>query len=122
VGVEDGGPGLPLTHWNTSGGDLRVGHFVGLHALQAMPLVGWLLRRRRARRLGDGHRTALTWIAGLAYLGLTVLLLWQALRGQPLLAPDATTLAALGALLGGAALAVAAVLAHGRGRAALAVS
>jgi hypothetical protein len=114
VGVEDGGPGLPVTGWSTTGGDLRVGHFVGLHALQAMPLVGWLLRRRRARRLGVGRRTALTWIAGLAYLGLIVLLLWQALRGQPLLAPDAATLAALGALLCAAALAVLAVLAYAR--------
>ncbi|MFL5806628.1 MAG: hypothetical protein ACJ8CR_33490 [Roseiflexaceae bacterium] len=117
VGVADGGPGLPVTGWSTIGGDLRVGHFAGLHALQAMPLVGWLLRRRRARRLGDGHRTALTWIAGLGYLGLILLLIWQALRGQPLLAPDATTLAALGALFGAAALAALAVLAHARGRA-----
>jgi hypothetical protein len=117
VGVADGGPGLPVTGWSTTGGDLRVGHFAGLHALQAMPLIGWLLRRRRARRLGNGHRTALTWIAGLAYLGLILLLIWQALRGQPLLAPDAATLAALGALFGAAALAVLGVLAHARGRA-----
>src|SRR5262249_28298733 len=114
VGVADGGPGLPLTGWSTSSGDLRVGHFVGLHALQAMPLIGWLLGRRRVRRLGNGRRTALTWIAGLPYLGLMLLLLWQALRGQPLLAPDAATLAALGALLGATALAVLAVLAHAR--------
>ena len=114
VGVEDGGPGLPVTGWSTTGGDLRVGHFVGLHALQAMPLVGWLLGRRHTRRLKDSHRTALTWIAGLAYLGLFLLLIWQALRGQPLLAPDLTTLAALGALLGTTGLAGLAVLAHAR--------
>jgi hypothetical protein len=117
VGVADGGPGLPVTGWSTTGGDLRVGHFVGLHALQAMPLVGWLLRRRRARRMGDGHRLALTWTAGLAYLGLILLLIWQALRGQPLLAPDTATLTALGALFGAVALAAIAVLAHARGRA-----
>jgi hypothetical protein len=114
VGVEDGGPGLPVTGWSTAGGDLRVGHFVGLHALQAMPLVGWLLTRRRARRLGAGHRTALVWIAGLAYLGLMLLLIWQALRGQPLIAPDAATLSALGGLAGATGLAVAGVVAHAR--------
>jgi hypothetical protein len=116
VGVEDGGPGLPITGWSTTGGDLRVGHFVGLHALQAMPLVGWLLTRRRARRLGPGQRTALVWTAGLAYLGLMLLLIWQALRGQPLIAPDVTTLTALGGLAGAAVLAVAVILALGRRR------
>ncbi|HET9224050.1 MAG TPA: hypothetical protein VFO07_16170 [Roseiflexaceae bacterium] len=110
VGVEDGGPGLPVTGWSTTGGDLRVAHFVGLHALQALPLVGWLLTLRRARRLGRGQRIALVWIAGIAYLGLMLLLIWQALRGQPLVAPDATTLAALGGLAGATALAVAGVL------------
>ena len=114
VGVEDGGAGLPITGWSTTGGDLRVAHFVGLHALQVMPLVGWLLTRRRARGLGGDQRTALVWIAGLAYLGLMLLLIWQALRGQPLIAPDATTLAALGGLAGATALAVAGVLTFNR--------
>jgi hypothetical protein len=116
VGVADGGPGLPVTGWSTVGGDLRVGHFVGLHALQALPIVGWLLGRRRARRLGNRRRVALVWIAGLGYLGLTGLLLWQALRGQPLIAPDATTLEALALLIGAVALAAGAIVASARGR------
>jgi hypothetical protein len=116
VGVEDGGPSLPITGWSTTGGDLRVGHFVGLHALQAMPLVGWLLTRRRARRLSAGKRTALVWTAGLAYLGLMLLLIWQALRGQPLIAPDMTTFTALGGLVGATVLAVAGILVYGRQR------
>jgi hypothetical protein len=114
VGVADGGPGLPLVGWSTVRGDLRVAHFVGLHALQALPLLGWLLALPWARRLGIGHRLALVWTAGLSYLGLIGLLTWQALRGQPLIAPDMLTLAALGALLGAAALATAAILAHAR--------
>ncbi|HEX5689653.1 MAG TPA: hypothetical protein VFX76_06615 [Roseiflexaceae bacterium] len=114
VGVPDDGPGMPITGWSTTGGDLRIGHFAGLHALQALPLVGWLLGRRRARRLGNGHRVALVLVAGLAYLGLTVLLLWQALRGQPLLAPDATTLLALGGLLGITTISGAGIIAHGK--------
>jgi len=114
VGVPDGGSGLPLVGWSTTGGDLRVAHFVGLHALQMLPLAGWLLSRSRARRLGARHRLALVWTAGLSYLGLIALLTWQALRSQPLIAPDAATLAALGALLGGAALATVAILAHAR--------
>ncbi|HJZ47033.1 MAG TPA: hypothetical protein VKE41_07695 [Roseiflexaceae bacterium] len=113
VGVEDGGPGLPITGWSTIGGDLRIGHFIGLHALQALPIVGWLLTHRRTRKLGNGHRVALVWTTGLSYLGLIALLIWQALRGQPLLAPDAATLAALAALAGTTALVAGAVIVHG---------
>jgi hypothetical protein len=117
VGVADGGPGMPVTGWNTTGGDLRIGHFVGLHALQALPLIGWLLTRRRAtRRLSPRQRAALAWIAGLSYLGLMGLVTWQALRGQPLLAPDTATLLAAGTWLGTTALAVAAVFSRARYR------
>jgi hypothetical protein len=43
-------------------------------------------------------------------LGLTLLLAWQALRGQSLIAPDGRTLAAFGALLALVAAAMAAAL------------
>lgn len=114
VGVADGGAGLPLVGWSTTGGDLRVAHFVGLHALQLLPLAGWLLSRPRMRRLGERQRLALVWAAGLSYLGLIALLTWQALRGQPLIAPDIATLAALAALLGATALATGAILMRAR--------
>jgi len=97
VGVADGGPGLPVTHWSTEGGDLRVPHFFGLHGLQVLPLVGlWLARRRRR----TGRATAAPMVAiGLAYVGLTAVTLIQALRAQPLLAPDGATLAMAAAAL-----------------------
>ena len=53
-------------------------------------------------------------VAGAAYGALTMMLTWQALRGQPLLQPDAVTLAALAALLLATGAAAAAVLARGR--------
>ncbi|WP_412745667.1 hypothetical protein [Krasilnikovia sp. MM14-A1004] len=113
VGVPDGGPGLPLVGWSTVGGDLRIGHFVGLHALQAMPLLALLLSRF-AGRLDEAVRARLMLVAGAAYGGLTVLLTWQALRGQPLLRPDALTLAAIGALAASTVGAMVAVLRRNR--------
>ena len=97
VGTPDGGPGLPVVGWSTVGGDLRIGHFVGLHALQALPLLALLLTRY-GRRLAERTRVGLLRVAGAGYAALTVLLTWQALRGQPLLRPDALTLAAAAAL------------------------
>ncbi|SBT40968.1 hypothetical protein [Micromonospora auratinigra] len=113
VGVPDGGPGLPLVGWSTTGGDLRIGHFVGLHALQALPLLAILLSRW-AGRLDQRTRVRLLLVAGAAYGSLTVGLTWQALRGQPLLRPDALTLAVAAVLLLGTVTAAGLVLARRR--------
>ncbi|HKS47949.1 MAG TPA: hypothetical protein VJT49_23120 [Amycolatopsis sp.] len=105
VGARDGGPGMPITGWSTIGGDLRIPHFVGMHALQALPLFVVLLGllARRFPRLGfDTVRGRLVWIAGGVYGGLVALVTWQALRGQSLIHPDGLTLTALGVLVGAA--------------------
>jgi hypothetical protein len=114
VGVPDGGPGLPLTGWSTTGGDLRIGHFVGLHGLQSMPLLAYLLARFGGRRLDVTTRARLLLVAGCAYGVLVGLLTWQALRAQPLLRPDALMLVALAALAGTTVVAALAVVARGR--------
>ncbi|MFI7575376.1 hypothetical protein [Micromonospora sp. NPDC049497] len=114
VGVPDGGPGLPLVGWSTTGGDLRIGHFVGLHALQALPILAILLSRFLGTRLDERSRVRLLVVAGVAYGVLTMLLTWQALRGQPLLRPDAITLAAGAALVVATATATGVVLARRR--------
>lgn len=114
VGVADGGAGMPLTGWSTTGGDLRIGHFIGLHALQVLPLLGLLLAHPRMRALGQRRRIFVIWLAALSYLGLIALVTWQALRGQPLLAPDAATLVVAGAWLGATVLGLGAALGLGR--------
>ncbi|CAM5318583.1 hypothetical protein SPURM210S_01970 [Streptomyces purpurascens] len=102
VGVPDGGPSMPLTGWSTTGGDLRIPHFFGMHALQLLPLLVMvlsLLAPRVARLADDRVRLRLVLLASGAYAALFALLLWQALRGQPLTGPDGATLGAAGLIL-----------------------
>jgi hypothetical protein len=114
VGAPDGGPGMPLTGWSTTNGDLRIGHFVGIHGLQVIPLLAILVSRRREPWLSEGHKVALVGVGTASYLGVTALVTWQALRGQPLLAPDSLTWGALAGLVAGTAVLFGAVLAQGR--------
>lgn len=109
VGAPDGGPGLPFVGWSTEHGDLRVAHFVGLHGLQALPLLAFLLLRF-APFLGEVVATRLVVIATVAYAGLVVLLAWQAERGLPLLRPDKPVMMAAAAGLLATAAATAAIL------------
>lgn len=112
VGVADGGPGLPVVGWSTDGGDLRVAHFVGLHGLQVVPLLGLALVRFGPPWLPMRDRARLVGVAAAFWIALTLLLTWQALREQPLIAPDALTLLALGLLSAMTAVASGAVLAR----------
>ncbi|MEV4925437.1 hypothetical protein [Streptomyces roseoverticillatus] len=109
VGVPDGGPSMPLTGWSTTGGDLRIPHFVGMHALQLLPLLVMVLTTLTPRftRLADDHvRLRLVVLASGVYAAAFALVLWQALRGQPLIHPDGVTPAAAGLILVSAVLGV----------------
>lgn len=109
VGVSDGGPGLPLLGWSTTGGDLRIPHFLGMHALQGLPLLAIALERLSARvpLLRDAAlRLRLVAVATAAWGAVVVTTCWQALRGQSIVEPDALTLTVggvLSLLLAGAA-------------------
>lgn len=92
VGAADGGPGVPGTGWSREHGDLRVAHFLGLHALQMLPLAALVFVRRgwqETRRV----RSVLAMSA--SYVSLFSLLLWQALRGQSVTTPDEAMITAL---------------------------
>jgi hypothetical protein len=82
---------IPLTGWNAIGGDLRVAHFVGLHALQILPLVGYLVTQLFTS-LSILRQRLLIGVSGVAYFALIVLLTWQALRGESIAIPSAATL------------------------------
>jgi hypothetical protein len=92
VGGTDGGPGVPVTGWSREYGDLRVPHFIGLHAIQALALIAVGLRRWRRP---ETVRVRAVLAATASYASLFLLLLWEALRGQSLVAPDATAFASI---------------------------
>lgn len=108
VGGEDGGPGLPLLGWSTTGGDLRIPHFVGMHALQALLVLNVVLALLAARwpaLAPTAVRANLIRIGAAGFAAMLALVTWQAFRGQPLLSPDVWTVLAGSAIILGMAIA-----------------
>ena len=94
VGVSDGGPGLPFLGWSTVAGDLRVGHFFGLHSIQvaAILLAVTLL-------LPIAFRVPLVIVGNLTWLGFVGLVTWQSLRAEPFSSPSELTIMSFVALV-----------------------
>ncbi|MGZ8361614.1 MAG: hypothetical protein ACXWUX_13935 [Allosphingosinicella sp.] len=77
VGAEGGA--VPVFGWNRSGGDLRIAHFVGIHAEQALPILGALVGGFAART-----RWALLMGGALSIVVVALALHLQAAAGRPL--------------------------------------
>jgi hypothetical protein len=92
VGGVDGGPGVPVTGWSRDHGDVRVPHFIGLHAVQVLALIAVALRRWRRP---EDVRVRVVLAAAASYASLFLLLLWEALRGKSVVAPDPVALASI---------------------------
>lgn len=72
--------GLPLVTWSRTGGDLRVAHFFGIHAMHFIPLFAFALHRLR---VPQRPAQASVWCFCAFFCALTVWTFVQALRGQP---------------------------------------
>ena len=99
VGVSDGGPGLPFLGWSTVAGDLRVGHFFGLHSIQVAAILLAL-----SLILPFAFRIPLIVVGNITWLGFVGLVTWQSLRAEPFASPSETTLVGYAVLLSVAAL------------------
>lgn len=73
--------GLPFFHWSTTGGDLRVAHFFGLHIMQALPVLGFLFRD-----FSPLQARGLILLGAVLWIGLTILTFFRALAGEPFIA------------------------------------
>ena len=84
VGTKDGGPGLLFVNWSTIAGDLRIAHFIAIHAIQIVPLFAYILSQMTPIPAVKQRRMA---IAALA-IAVTVAVggtFVQAALGHPLL-------------------------------------
>ena len=68
MGAPDGGPGLFFLNWSTTHGDLRVSHFLGMHGIQMLPILGWVVSRN--------NRQSGTAVVVIAFVAQLVLFGW----------------------------------------------
>ncbi|MEZ4905995.1 MAG: hypothetical protein R2822_31625 [Spirosomataceae bacterium] len=72
--LNDNSKGL-IIGWSKTVGDLRVAHFIGMHALQILPLLSFYIAKSMR----------LTFFIAVLYLLLSVFTLFQALQRKPFL-------------------------------------
>lgn len=80
VGLVNDNSNLFILGWSKTIGDLRVAHFIGMHALQVLPILSFYVLKN----------TKFTLTVGLLYGALALFTLIQALNGRPFLSGKKT--------------------------------
>ena len=80
VGLLNDNSTLFILGWSKKVGDLRIAHFVGMHALQVLPILSFYVLKN----------TRLTWFFAFFYVCLALFVLIQALNGKPLIPTKGT--------------------------------
>lgn len=73
IGAADGQEGIFFLGWAKAYGDLRVFHFLGLHALQVLPLLAWFFWKDNVK---------ISAAVGFIYFVFSCGTLWLALQGK----------------------------------------
>jgi hypothetical protein len=73
VGLENDNSDLLIVGWSRKVGDLRVSHFIGMHALQVLPVLSFYVLRSSKAVL----------LTGVLYGALATFTLLQAVKGKP---------------------------------------
>ena len=75
VGAKNDNSNMFIVGWSKKVGDLRVAHFIGMHALQVLPFISYYILKN----------TNLTIVVSLLYAALALFTLIQALQSKPLI-------------------------------------
>jgi NO-binding membrane sensor protein with MHYT domain len=75
VGLENDNSNLFIVGWSKTVGDLRVAHFIGMHALQVIPIISYYILKN----------TKATIFIVVLYFLLAIFTLIQAFQGKPFL-------------------------------------
>jgi hypothetical protein len=73
IGAEDVTKGIPALNWSKNYGDLRVAHFLGMHALQIIPLLTFVLANTKKD----------VYVISVLYFAFVTFTLVQAWQGKP---------------------------------------
>ena len=79
VGGEMGKDGLFILNWSRKYGDLRIAHFVGIHALQLVPLTALAMIKLEWKKA-----QLIITLVTISYLAITIYLMVRALMAKPL--------------------------------------